>query len=553
MAPSWVSDVLDLAACIGKIFDLALCIKLVGTDDSSDTRIQIQECELLEIVRPSAVYSNCSEFEHDLLRRTICQSMGTHRQRRLANLLFEHYQETSPDNTRLLATLAYQAGRATECIEQSEAYTDYCEKQNNNAEALFGLFLKLIIVDSESEWHKRMLDFVYVDWDDAVATATPPEKEPLSQISKYEDTLSVMIRLLEKLSVVGSTTAEVTRALLSSAEMLSSKLSKTVALAKLKVIEGRYCFDENDFFAALASFQEAVSLCSQNDTAEAKEVKGLGMMFQGIIRRYIGETDEAYVDFLEAFKSRKRADWFLYRQLLANLGALYLPVDLRKTREYWQRGLSAMRCAKSSVAKQSYVHFVTNIAHLDILEDRLESAENLLLESRGSARKLGLRQELIRNHIQFGCLEMSRGRLHLAAEYFLEAEGLAVSTNHYRKLWRIRANLATIAELQGDIKQSYVYDLSVTKTSPPITLAQSLVDIDTDRMWRRTRATCAYANIALRSTTSTLHDKIIESLSSSVRTIAKNVAAAATSRTTECPGLLFFLKLFSVPRFIITD
>jgi hypothetical protein len=97
-------------------------------------------------------------------------------------------------------------------------------------------------------------------------------------------------------------------------------------------------------------------------------------------------------------------------RILAQAGALYLHSNLTTVRFYWQRGYDLMKVCHN---QRFLAEFSINTGHLVILESRFESAA-----------------------------------------YFNKALKDSLLGEHFRRTWRIHANLATVCEIQGDINKA---------------------------------------------------------------------------------------------------
>jgi hypothetical protein len=65
-----------------------------------------------------------------------------------------------------------------------------------------------------------------------------------------------------------------------------------------------------------------------------------------------------------------------------------------------------------------------------------------------------------------GCIFMATAKNALAGLALSDALDIAISNGDMRRLWRVRANLATLAEIRGDLESALVYDLQSIRQMP---------------------------------------------------------------------------------------
>lgn len=255
----------------------------------------------------------------------------------------------------------------------------------------------------------------------------------------------------------------------------------------------------------------------------------------------------------KALSLRQPGEWPIIARILANAGALYLHSDLGLTRLYWQRGYDFMKVCD---IPGYLAEFSINLGHLDILENRFKSAEEHLEEGQKIAEKHHLMGEKIRYLIHKGCLALLQGATSESIVYFEKAFNYASMGEHFRRIWRIRANLAAAYEMKGDIREAARYDeLAVLCMAPIVHREES--SRDTRPLWKITRASCALGNIGLRAGDYPgVYQPLLAKLDRDQLFVAREIAGAVSQGNikTKPGGLGAFLKTINgTPRFLVTD
>lgn len=255
----------------------------------------------------------------------------------------------------------------------------------------------------------------------------------------------------------------------------------------------------------------------------------------------------------KALALRQPGQRLIIARILANAGALYLHSDLELTRLYWQRGYDFMKVCD---IPGYLAEFSINIGHLDILEGRFKSAEEHLEEGKKIAEKHYLMGQRIRYLIHKGCLAMLQGAMPESIVYFEKAFNYASMGEDFRRIWRIRANLATAYEMKGDIREAARYDELAVLCMAPI-VHREASSRDTRLLWKITRASCALGNIGLRAREYPgFYQPLLAKLDQAHHHVALLIANTVSQGIIKAGpgGLGVFLKTINdSQRFLVTD
>jgi tetratricopeptide (TPR) repeat protein len=225
---------------------------------------------------------------------------------------------------------------------------------------------------------------------------------------------------------------------------------------------------------------------------------------------------------------RRKVDWSLATQVRANFGATFFQTDWDKTRCHWQR---AVQIAKRYGLTDRYVHSLIDVAHLDILEDKLAEASPSLEKALALSRDYGLENSELRCLLNLGCSALMQGELPQALELLREADKLGVRHQIGRRLWRVRANMATTYFIQGDAERSAAAD-RITMNSMPYVVGETPPPGKALSVGG-TRFMLALANIALRAEKSVTHQELLLLMNPAVKQAACELARGVIENNLE--------------------
>jgi tetratricopeptide (TPR) repeat protein len=227
------------------------------------------------------------------------------------------------------------------------------------------------------------------------------------------------------------------------------------------------------------------------------------------------------------------ADWSLATQVRANFGATFFQTDWDETRHHWQR---AARIAKRHDLTDRYVHSIIDLAHLDLLEDKTEEASRALEEALALTRDYGFENSELRSLLNLGCVSLMRGEPAQALDLLREADRLGIRHEIGRRLWRVRANMATTYFVLGDVERSAASDRITMHSMSYIDGAAALPG--EPLVVGGTRFMLALANIALRSGKSEAHRELLTLMHPSVLRSARELATGVVEDNLDSlPGL----------------
>jgi tetratricopeptide (TPR) repeat protein len=533
-SPDWLADFLDSGACMGKSFSPEVSALNAGAPNRLALESALAECRRLEVLRFAPFSPSQLQFDHDLIRRVLLEDMGPFRQRRLAGGLLEKLADR--EGPQVLSSLAYQAGSAEQCWSYALKQADAAAGAQRHMEAVQALGLALAVTD------RNVVTNIFdvesgryrPSFDEAIAVAEPCVRPGLTREKRERETAELLIRYAEHLIAVGSGGTPSVDKSLTEGMMLAEKLRDNSLRATLLMFQGRREFNRDRAAESLKYHEAAESMfAAVEQTEEVNRRRAQNLVRLAISQRSNGEREESRRTLLHAMQVRRGVDWSLATNVRANFGATFFQIDWEQTRRHWQR---AVRIAKRRGLADRYVHSLVDLAHLDLLEDKTEQAARQLEEALALSRDYGLENTELRCLLNLGCLALMRDEPTQALDLLREADRLGMRHEIGRRLWRVRANMATAYYALQDVERSAAADR--------ITLhAMSYAEADTPPpggalVVGGTRFMLALANIALRAEQSESHRGLLELMQPSVRQAALEMAAAVTEGTLDAlPGL----------------
>lgn len=531
--PEWVADFIDSGACLGYSFDIEACARNVQMTSRTALEKALAECRALEVIRFSTLAPTQLQFDHDLIRRVLLEDMGPIRQRRLARGLVEIL--AGNPNDAMLGSLAYQAGLGDECWNHSLRQADSAGRAKRHMEAVHALGLALTVTDQNVV--AKIFDVqegrYRPSFDEAIAVAEPCVRENLSRAHRERDTAELLLRYVEHLVAVGSGGTPSIDKALTEGEMLAERRKDHALRATLKMYHGRQEFNRDRPYQSLELHEAAESMfASLKSTPEIRKRRSQNLVRLAIALRQTGQLEESRRELIRALRERRSSDWSLATQVRANFGATFFYIDWSKTRHHWSR---AVRIAELRHLPDRKVHSLIDVAHLDLLEDQNEMAVQKLEQALILSKDYGLENSELRCLLNLGCEAMMRGDPPQALDLLREADRLGFRHGLGRRLWRVRANMATAYFLLGDIQKSLTTDKITLNSMPSLEGALSL---DDPPSFSKTRLILALANIVLRASKSEVYQMILADIPDPILRVARELASdVINGRLDLLPGL----------------
>nr|VFJ92468.1 MAG: AAA ATPase domain-containing protein [Candidatus Kentron sp. LFY] len=579
-----VADLLDYGACSGSLFNyqqIENVLSKYGVDELEDA---FSYCERFDILREIPLKPEQVEFSHDLLRDTLIDLIPSRKQRRVAS----HLLDEAVYNSHLeQAELCYQAGRWEEQIRITEKILE--DHDAPVRVRLIASLLQILSLDERTEW-RLLPDILFLNWNTAV-------RAQKSSVTSYRFMLPEhRVQLLESYTAaiqamrgVSSSSNILWERLASAGALLASELKAYVQLNLFNYYTGCYWFDDMQFQRALEIFEQVEASEKKHNTnapdtkdtinisakllaselqkkeivewvsEEGKWVPGDhnedqrqdNLLYLSFCHRHLANPEKCLEYMSQALQLRRPGQWRVVGQALANTGALYLHSDLQMTRKFWQRGLDV---ATFSGHRPHQTEFTINMAHLDILDGNYKSAANLLNEGAFLAKQYGLTGQEIRASIHRGCLDLKQEQLSSARQQFDQVLEEAITHSYERRLWRIRANLATVYEAASSMDQALWCDTACVTKMAPITAIENSSG-QKRLLWNITRASCALGNIGLRQMAYLEYNSIVKALTSEQSFVSQKIANAVLHNNLEELGGLanFLMDIKGRKRFLVTD
>lgn len=508
-----VVDYLDAAACLGRTFRDGHARSVITTLSALDLESGIGELERLEILRPSRLGTDWIEFDHDLIRHATLAIMPRLRHRRLASELLNVLDSVAVP-TRVMAQLAYQAGRSDLCLQYARSESEAARKERRFADEAEQLALALAVADP-STVVALGLDRERLFLDDAVALASPMGDASVDNVPAVE-VCHLLQRLAQAAAQVSSGSGDMVERAATEALMLAHRLGEQSAIAKCASLLGRVNFERDRIVASVSQYQEAENAFAVMPLKTIATDRASNLVRLAIARRELGALDESRRTLDLALELAPN-DVDLRIQAITNLGASYFHVDWNETRRLWTEARALSRKANMTDRE---IHLALDLNRLDLLEGRWDIAKLELEQLDRLLEDLRLDYPRLRLLNQFGVLYALMGSLQLAERFLRDAESYAVQHRAIRRLWKIRANLATLSEALGAGADAYAFDVSVEADTSRL-LNEETLERSTPQ-----RAILPIANIILRDQLFRGYADISARLTDSVRERATALARA---------------------------
>jgi tetratricopeptide (TPR) repeat protein len=531
--PEWVADFIDSGACLGYSFDLDACARSIHITSQKALEKALAECRALEIMRFSMVAPTQLQFDHDLIRRVLLEEMGPARQRRLARTLLETL--AGSHNEAILASLAYQAGLGDDCWKHSVRQADAAGRAKRHMEAVHAIGLALTVTDQNvvSKIFNVPSGRYRPSFDEAIAVAEPCLRANLSRAERELETAELLLRYVEHLVAVGSGGSPSIDQALTEGEMLAERRKDLALRATLKTYHGRQEFNRDRPYKSLELHQAAEAMfASLEPTPEIGRRRSQNLVRLAIALRQTGQLEESRRELIQVLKKRQSPDWSLATQVRANFGATYFHLDWSETRRHWSR---ALRIAELRQLPDRKVHSLIDVANLDLLEDKNESAVRKLEYALVLSKDYGLENSELRCLLNLGCEALMRGDALQALDHLRQADRLGFRHGIGRRLWRVRANMATAYFVLGDIQKSLTTDKIMLASMTPV---EGQMSLDGPQSFSKTRMILALANVELRARSCEHYKETLPDIPDTILRVAKEFASAVVNdRLDLLPGL----------------
>lgn len=550
----WFDKFILVGACLGKSFSIADALTGIGRAADENIERVVDLCFDYDVLTPHRENAGQERvdiaFDHDLVRNAVLLQAGEKKIRFSAQRLLITLMPSLRDQQRML--LYYLAGAAESCMLIADKLLLDARIRMNRVEAVQFAFLRvalLIAADSttgKSNFLLPQLDRI----DEALALVPVPELPsrpfPVVVANGLED-------LLAEMEHVGMLENEISARLLTLAQMYAGYARDNVASSKFRYYEGRRLFGMNLYAEAYEAFLDAERIWPKGIESRAPELSRVRLR-QAICERHLGNLEGARRTMKRALRLRPGPDWKLFESVVANLGAFYMYEDQKQAATYWSKGL---RVARLAGHVDEVAHFLNDLAHIALMECRYGAALDTLNQAGAVIEKHGLRKEQLRSNILTACIFLCLDRLAPARHALSQAEDLALSHGDLRRLWRVRANMATWAEISSRPEEAVIYDLQALVHMPILTEFDGTGTIG----GRGNRVTGALMNLVHRHNAmperyAGVKDRIGEQTWSTMMVLAAELAVAQQIPKTFAGGIGCLCQPVgngAVTRFLITE
>ncbi|HJW94465.1 MAG TPA: restriction endonuclease [Thermoanaerobaculia bacterium] len=530
--PSWLADFLDGAACVGRFFELEAILP-DGWSWEKEQREAIEMCERLDVVHPfeEGLYA----FDHDLIRSAIVESLPPTQQQRIARSLADRpaFSERHYERGGLL----YQAARYGEAAVTLQTAAENAMSRYRFGDAMRSLQLSISCIDPATSPQVKSL----IGQDVAIAHARPPQpKGPPTDSTRRKvlDLLNLMLQCTGATAVFANSAAA---SFLTEAMLLARGLGDERRLADLTNIAGVRAFERDELDESVRAHKEAEKLYASLG-GDAIAPRAQNLLRLGITQRSQNHSKQAVATFHDVHRMIRGTNSDLLIHVTLNIGAVYLVSDLFRVARYWR---AALNMAMRANLMERRIHAMIDLGYLELLLGNDDAAAVHLATGFDLARDLELENSAMRSASNLACLHLIRGDTARALELLSYAEEIGIRLQIGRRLWRIRANLATAYEASGDLKQAYIID---SRLIEGFDLVRAFTEGQTHNI--------PVLNIFLRSHDSELHRALWKTLPLAARKLAATVIRFTRSGLNlQLLGALRsrLRTIAGKPRFILTE
>jgi hypothetical protein len=546
----WLADFLDAGACLGKTFDLEVCLRAAGDPPARKADEALRWCERLAVLKASPARPGDVQFDHDLVRRSTLREMGHLRHRQVAQRLYRLLADGAGDV--VLAPLAYQAGLADAFETHALRDTRRLQREQRHPEAVRLLYMVVRSLDPELLWHLHGGD--PAGWmhglDDALAAAAPCRVDGIARHERDRRSLSAIRELLPSLIAISSGSSEAVERVVTEGRMLAERVRDREATAVLMYGYGYMLMERNRTWESIDAHENAEATLRVLPRHARSDERKQNLVRLGIGYRDTGRLQLAMDTFRSVMRMRVPGDWDLWGTVLANAGACYFYTDAAAVRRYWER---ALRVGERRGLPDLRINMEVDVGVLDLLDGDAGGARSRFLRALHDAEQFGMENQVLRSHLNLACLDLLEGEVATAEARLRDAERIGLLHSVGRRLWRVWANLATIREREGDLAASVELDARVLEALAPV------LRVNIDRLGRMgatlNRSLLPLGNLAMRAGASPLHAQLLEGLDPALREAGALLAEGCRADPGRLPRLFgrHCRHVHGVPRFLITD
>ena len=517
---------------LGRHFPIEPCLRAAGGHPAAKVAQYLGECEKLQLLKIHPAQPDSYSFDHDLVRAAVLQTVSAVQQRLVARKLLVEI-DTSDDF--MLGSLAYQAGLAEKSAEYLTRYAEQNATRSRHLDSIRALRVAIRMFNPKLTVGRDSATMQEFSGDIDLALQQAPllQFEALPPSERYPKLLRLLRLLIVSLSEIAGGGEPSIEPALAESFLLARRIVDEPALAELEFFEARWLFARGRLNEAVERHQHAETYYAKLSRPDLLSHRIRNLLRLAVSYRQIGDRQRSLGLLEKAESMRSSEDLRTQAKILAESGALFFYTDKAKVREYWERTLAVARTSEHPGAT---LHALIDLAQLDVIDDQFLDAQARLQESLRIAEKYGLESEYIRILLHTACINLVQGELAAARRDLLEAEEIASLGGNRRRLWRIRANLATVYELDGDLKKSYARDREVCDVVTPLIL-ESLPAVRNGLHFGR--EFLGIANVVLRSSQSELHSDLKANIDTDVLAATEPILTAiATGHLDSAPSLL---------------
>ena len=492
-----VRNFLVSAAQIGRIFTVAPLFDIEKIPTGDEFEAILEACIKWNILKPSRQAQGMLEFDHDLIRKAILQSVSfLFRQSTAYQLLGNSALQADPF---MLCSLSFQAGRAEETFKYANNIADNALSLDKFQDALQASLLALAVSDPDIwtgvfDAQKRHLA-VFID--DALALSEPCRRPFTSDTSRYQAVLKLLNQILEILTHIDGGSSELGKRCITEAEFISNKIKSLDDIMRIRSLHGRMLFERGDEASAIQKHIEAEELFARQASRPIDDARGQNLIRLATSLRAACNPAASREALKKAIKHRpstvdKKA-WAFLQKVIIHYGTSYFYEDFSKTRFYWEK--AEQIDVRVSVKPRNTPKSV-GLSFLTFLEGDTDLALELLQENLAVCEERNQYKQKVRILLCLSNCFMVKNDFYQAKAHLEEAEEIAIRYHIIRRLWRVQANCATLHEALGEHEKSMVYDRQcITALTDSFITNSNQQDV---APWMQRRTFLPFLNIYLR-------------------------------------------------------
>lgn len=437
--PTWATNALDVAACLGREFELGTVLSVARSPaDVISVDATLSRLARDDVWRPVSRGAELHwRFSHDLIHEAVLTNLCSLDRTAERLRVVEQLRTCGTVWSRPIDLgLTYIGGMGEEFVKKADNYADALLKNGYPYEASQILML---------EDHVLEQDVFPPTIDDPLYRVAP--LPGLAHIDAgtddYERRIQAKRRRVEALSDISGGAGGAMASLISDVTMLARKRGDRSTLALTFLWQGTYHIQTGEIESAEFAFKQSETQYRALDNPPRKDVFD-ATLGRAIAMRLLGR-DKALEALEEACQLAGNDPDMLVRYH-ANYGALHMYSSPSLRRKHWE---AACVIAQENELRDKHVHMRLDLASLDIIEERYDRARTELPELIEESSRRRYEGSLTRALIMEAALYLVAECPEAAMTSLDQARRLGFLHETGRRMWKIHANSALAHEMMG--------------------------------------------------------------------------------------------------------